>query len=113
VPGKGTLTSLPEDGVSETLVIVKEKASMDVPGGGVSGLAARVKLAVALGSVQVTPEQRFGGWKPLHEPRPRAVVNRASNKRELRLHFIGALTVTLSRGARWSTAATRDPLLDS
>ena len=74
--------------MSETLVIVMEKASMDVPGGGIRGLAARVKLTVALGSVQVTPEQGFGCRKPLHEPRPRAVINRANKKRDLGPRFI-------------------------
>jgi len=74
--------------VSETLVIVREKASMDVPGGGVRGFAERVRLTVALGSTQVLPEQGFGCRKPLHEPSPRAAVKRANNMRELGLRFI-------------------------
>jgi hypothetical protein len=81
------LTSLPEDGVSEIPVIAREKASTDVPGGGVRGFAERVRLTVALGRTQV-PEQGFGCRGPLHEPSPRAAVERTNNERELGLPFI-------------------------
>ena len=92
MPGSGTLTSLPEDGVSEIPVIVREKASTDVPGGGVRGFAERVRLTVALGSTQVLPEQGFGCRNPVHEPSPRAAAKKANNKRELRLPFIEHLS---------------------
>jgi hypothetical protein len=60
VPASGTFTSLPDCGVKVTPVIVTEKASMDVAGGGVRGFAASESATLAVGLGHAVPKQLFG-----------------------------------------------------
>jgi len=78
------LTSLPPvEGVNETELSVTAKERTDVPGGGVKGTAAKVRISVAL----PLPPPQFtvqGFLTPLHEMRGKI----AAEAMKARTHFV-------------------------